>query len=56
MFTKKRKEGRKGKKRKKEKKNVLNLIIAFGLPIETFLFNKLASRVVSKTILIAFVL
>lgn len=35
---------------------VLNLTVAFGLPIETFLLNKLASRVVSKTILIAFVL
>lgn len=47
---------KKAKKIEKEKKNVLNFIIAFGLPIETFLSNKLTSRVVSKIILIVFVL
>lgn len=44
-------------KKERDKKNVLNLTIAFGLPIETFfLSNKLAARVVSKIVLIVFVL
>lgn len=42
-----------GRKKKKEK----NLKIAFGLPMEHFsLSNKLAARVVSKIVLIGFVL
>lgn len=48
--------GTKERKKKKDKKNVPNLTIAFGPPSETFLSNKLAARVVSKIVLIVFVL
>lgn len=57
MLTKERKKkGKRKRKKEKGKENVPNLMIAFGLPIETFRSNKLASRVVSKVILIVLAL